>query len=323
MESTYTVAFSLAERVLAKLAELRLSKQELAIHVGLSRTAVSQYLSGKYRSDPANVESALEGFLTEQGEAAITLQVTKTEDTLTKQKAVPKKQEYFESRDFIGVIGVCNACQENQGLGIITGKSGYGKTHSLKHYAKLPRVVHIECNETMNCKDIVRKIERAIGLPKSFGSIDERLEHVVNFFNSNRGYLLIVDEADKLISKYTQKKIEILRYIADGSTVGIVIAGEPALESAIKSYDNRFANRMDFYYKLQGLNKTEISQYFKGYEVDEAAMEEFYIRACNTQTGCFRLLDRTLNNVMRILKNSDKNCITLKVIQEASNMMML
>lgn len=51
----------------------------------------------------------------------------------------------------------------------------------------------------------------------------------------------VIDEADKLINKYTQKKMEILRGIFDQSDVGIVIAGEPRLETELKSSLTRFA----------------------------------------------------------------------------------
>lgn len=65
-------------------------------------------------------------------------------------------------------------------------------------------------------------------------------------------------EKCKLINKYTQKKMEILRGIFDQSNVGIVIAGEPRLETELKGNLARFANRMDFYYKLKGLSKNEV-----------------------------------------------------------------
>lgn len=323
MDTTYTTETSLADRVNLKLAEMRMSKQELAILLNENRTTMSNYLNFKNeriaKAKIEELEQKLEEFLRKEGDAA---GVTGATIVKCSNKKI-QKTEIFESRDFRSIIGVCTSCQENHALGIVVGKSGYGKTHALKYFARLPRVVHIECNETMNCKDIVRKIERSIGLPKTYGSIDERLEHITSFFNTNQGYLLIVDEADKLISKYTQKKIEMLRYIADGASVGIVIAGEPMLESAIKAYDNRFANRMDFYYKLRGLSKEELQKYFEPYNVENAAMDEFYIRACKDTTGCFRRLDRTLNNVIRILKENDKNVITLGTIREASNMMML
>lgn len=317
-ENTYTVEETLRELVKDRLRELKMSKAELALKINYSRTMVSQYLNGKYEATSEFIEK-LENWLEETNSGTENAEIK-----LNKQDIKPiKKIEYFESRDFINTIGICNACQENVGLGIVVGRSGYGKTHALKKYAKLPRVAYIECNETMNCKDIVRKIEREIGLPKSYGSIDERLEYITEFFNINEGYLLIVDEADKLITKYTQKKIEILRYIADGADVGIVIAGEPQLESAIKAYDNRFANRMDFYYKLKGLTKTEVTEYFEGYEIDEKALNELMVRACNNQNGCFRLLDRTLNNIIRIMRDMQDTKITMKIINQASEMMML
>lgn len=88
-------------------------------------------------------------------------------------------------------------------------------------------------------------------MPRSTGgTIWSRVNRIREFFNVNQGYLLIIDEADKLINKYTQKKMEILRGIFDQSDVGIVIAGEPRLETELKSSLTRFANRMDFYYKL-------------------------------------------------------------------------
>lgn len=235
-----------------------------------------------------------------------------------------KKVEFFESRDFVQTIGVCQACQEYMGLGIIVGKSGQGKTHALKKYAELPRVAYIECDDTMACRDLVEAIENGIGLPKGYGgTIWSRVNRIREFFNTNEGFLLIIDEADKLINKYTQKKMEILRGIFDQSDVGIVIAGEPRLETELKGNLARFANRMDFYYKLKGLSKNEVVDYLEGYEVDEAVMGEMISRATNTQSGCFRLLDRTLNNVLRILKQKGETRITMKIVSEASNMMML
>lgn len=322
LEKTYTQEVTLRDRVLEILKELKMTKAELALKIQYSRSAVSQYLGNKYNSDPAEIESRLAEFVkayeAENGEQTVTV--------YTKGGFVPAvrpKIQYFESRDFVQTIGICKACQENMALGIVVAKSGYGKTHTLKKYAKMPRVVYIEGNETMNCKDIVRRLESRIGMPKGHGSIDERMEKIIDFFNFNEGYLIIVDEADKLINKYTQKKIELLRNITDSADVGLVIAGEPILETLMKNFDVRFTNRMDFYYKLRGLTEQEVRDYLEGYDMDESAMAEFISRAQNTQTGCFRLLDRTLNNVIRILKDSGKSKVTMKVLSQASDMMML
>lgn len=321
LENTYTKEITLRERIKEVLSELKMTKAELAMRIQYSRSAVSQYLSNKYNSDPTEIEARLERFLQEYEADKGSADAAYTKSSYV--PAVIPKIEYFESRDFVQTIGICKACQENMGLGIVVAKTGYGKTHALRKYAKMPRVVYVEGNETMNCKDIIRRIESRIGMTRSHGSIDERMEKIIDFFNYNAGYLIIMDEADKLINKYTQKKIELLRNITDAADVGLVIAGEPMLETLMKSYDARFTNRMDFYYKLHGLSRQEVEDYLEGYEVDSAAMEEFISRATNTQTGCFRLLDRTLNNVIRILKDSGQTKITMKVMKQASNMMLL
>lgn len=84
-----------------------------------------------------------------------------------------------------------------------------------------------------------------------------------------------------------------------------------------------FANRMEFGYNLCGLTEQEVKEYFEGFEIDDAALSELVIRACNKQTGCFRLLDRTFNNILRIMKEQQGNVITMKVVKEASRMMIL
>lgn len=320
---TYTKEMTLRERVMEILGEMKMTKAELALQLQYSRSAVSQYLNGKYSSDPTEIEARLREFVqayeqqTGQAEAPAGADI----------KAAPvlrPKIQYFESRDFVQTIGVCQACQEETALGIVVAESGYGKTHALKKYAKMPRVAYIECDDTMASRDLVEAIENKIGMPKgSGGTIWSRVNRIREFFNANEGYLLIIDEADKLMNKYTQKKMEIIRGIYDQSSVGVVIAGEPRLEADIKGSLNRFAKRMDFYYKMKGLSEQEVRDYLEGYEIDEAAMAEMVSRANNRQSGCFRLLDRTLSNVLRILKQKGSTRITMKVVSEASSMMML
>ncbi|PYG86711.1 hypothetical protein LY28_02737 [Ruminiclostridium sufflavum DSM 19573] len=292
---------------------------ELASAINYSRSTVSRYLSGKYDSDATELEAKLTAFLKEVTGEELAAATAEKSNVVN----FTKRKSFFESHDAQNIIGVCSSCQEYIGLGIVVGKSGYGKTHALKYYAKMPRVAYIECDDTMSSRDLVEAIERALGIPTTYGTIWKRVNGIREFLNVNRGYLLIIDEADKLISKYTQKKMEILRAIFDQCDVGMVIAGEPKLEAQIKSYLVRFANRVDFCARLRGLSGKEVESFLEGYEIDEDALAELKARACNNQTGCFRLLDRTLNNVFRILKEHGSNTVTLDTISKASSMMML
>lgn len=315
MEGTTT---RLAELVNQWIKDNNSSIAAVSKGVGYSRPAISRYLAGKYDSDPKELEQRLTAFLEQVTGKTVELEggaepVVRTGTTPT----------FFESKDARAVLGVCQSCQEFIGLGIVVARSGYGKTYSLRQYAKLPRVAYIECDDTMSSRDLVEAIERSLGLPTGYGTIWKRVNGIRDFFNTNKGYLLVVDEADKLVSRNTQKKMEILRAIYDQSDVGLVIAGEPKLEMQIKTYLGRMANRVDFYASLRGLTPGEVEGYLADFQMNGDALAELQHRACNMQTGCFRLLSRTLANVKRILAERGETVVTVKIIEQASAMMML
>lgn len=309
---------SVRQQVLAYLDRTHMSKTKLAEISGYSRPAISAYLNDKYDSDTTEIERRLLDCIgraetAENGEAPAVA------------PAMLSSRGFYTSADAAAIIGVCARCQSDNALGIIVGRTGYGKTYTLKQYARQSdRCAYIECDDTMSSRDLVDAIERALGIPSGTGgTIWRHVNGIRDYFGANPGYLLIVDEADKLVSKYTSKKMEILRAIYDQTDVGLVIAGEPKLEMQIKSYLTRFANRVDFYASLHGLQASEVADYLKSYDIDEAALAELKTRACNMQNGCFRLLDRTLRNVDRILRERGSRAVTAEVIREASGLMML
>lgn len=317
MNATATKLCGLSETVLNNVSHYieknKLTKEQLSIEVGISRPVLSKAMNGKYDGNIANVEATMIEFLKEKGEYSDILPV--------QTKNLSERPTFYKTNDAASIIGVCKACQEQNGLGIIVGKSGYGKTYTLKQYSKLQKVCYIECDDTMSTKDLVEAIQNEIGIPSSYGSVWKRVSGIKDFFNINKGYVVIIDEADKLINKYTQKKLELLRAIFDQCEVGLIIAGEPRLETLVKGYLNRFANRIDFYTNLKGLSKNEVKDYLSYYSITDEAVSELATRAGGSNVGCFRLLDRTLKNIFRIIDQEDE--ITNEVIKKASNMMML
>lgn len=304
---TYTNALSTAEQVknlIDKSKDLTIDK--VSKQIGVSRTKLSQYLNGTYPSDTTDLEKALGEFLEEQKSL---------------EEASKVDRAFFESKDARQIIAICQSCHQTQGLGVLIGNSGYGKTHTLRRYAELPKVAYVEADDSMGVRDLVDAIESAVGLPSMYGSIYKRTNRIKDFFNVNTGYLLIVDEADKLISKYTVKKMEVLRTIFDQSSAAVLVAGEPVLESMLRGYDARFANRIDFFVALKGLSREEVIEYLSDLDIDKRATEELVVRATNPQSGCFRLFNRTLRNVFRLVKEDER--ITYKQISEASAMMLL
>lgn len=181
----------------------------IAKEIGYSRVTLSRYLAGKYDSNPSGIETRLEAYLASQGINDLKLPSSDIE------RKCGHSPRFYESRDAKAILGVCQSCQEYREMGIVVGRSGYGKTYTLKEYAKLSRVAYIECDVTMSPRDLLKELERALGIPPRSGTNHDRANSIVDFLMVNPGYLLIVDEADKLMSKYTCSKMDILRSVFD------------------------------------------------------------------------------------------------------------
>ncbi|MDL2288292.1 ATP-binding protein [Oscillospiraceae bacterium OttesenSCG-928-F05] len=306
----------LAQRCTVMLKLKEISKTEFAHRIGYSATSVKLYLSGRYSANPTHIEDKILSVFGDQ---------LPDEQAAMEQTQLPDESEgaLFESRDAVNIFGLCHSCQEFSGLGVVVGRSGYGKTYTLRHYASTPRVVYIECDEMMAPRDLLTALERSVGLQRNYGTNWTRANVLREYFSNYHGHLIIIDEADKLISRHTQKKIEVLRGIFDQSKVGLVLAGEQALQVQLDTYLPRLANRVDFFYKLSGLQVEEISEFLSGYAIDDTAMKELTRRARDKRIGCFRLLQRTLQNIMRILDEEGSDHITINTVNKASALMML
>lgn len=66
---TYNTESTLAEQMTERLKALKMTKAEAALKMNYSRPALSQYLSGKYASDPTEIEKEIRAFLEQTGEA--------------------------------------------------------------------------------------------------------------------------------------------------------------------------------------------------------------------------------------------------------------
>ncbi len=298
--------------------------QQISQEVSYSRSTISKFISGMYKGDEKEVERKLR-----QWYARYTgTEVEESGEAPAEQRGGGGPQ-FYASRDAKAVLGVCQSCQEYREMGIVTGRSGYGKTYALRRYAKSAKVVYIECDTTMSTRDLLKEIGEGLGLPSRSGTNHDRKTAIIDFLKANPGWLLILDEADKLMSRYTYSKMDLLRTFHDKtaedgySSCGIVVAGEPGLETQIKTYLDRFANRIIFRAKLEGLSEAEVEDYLSDRQVEPGALAELKARALNKRTGCFRLLDRTLRNVRRVLESSGETSVSVKVLEQASAMMML
>ena len=126
--NAYVQEISLVERVKAAMKKGGVNITQLGDQIGFSRSAVSRFVNGDYRSD--ELEAKLEEWLRAQE----TEETAKASQAELCRKTLPEKERYYQSKDYLSVMGLCQGCQEDVGLGIVVGKSGFGKTHALKKY---------------------------------------------------------------------------------------------------------------------------------------------------------------------------------------------
>ncbi|MGN0710158.1 MAG: AAA family ATPase [Anaerovoracaceae bacterium] len=288
---------------------------DLAELFGVSRPVLSKVLSG--------VQPGRDELLKKMEEYAESVE-EQHPDLYKEDKHLIFDKAFIQTKDANNVIGVCAAARDTSGLGVIVGKSGFGKTHALRYFAHMPRVAYVECDAVMTARDLLTCIEEELGITKNVSpNIWPRLRNLQRFFSVNLGWLLIIDEADKLITSNSDKKLEVMRSLFDQSTLGVVIAGEPKLKSTIENYSDRFANRVDYFYKMEGIKEEEIRNELNDMDIDDKAMELIVARATNKKNGCFRLFDRTMDNVERLMRLKGETRITVELINEASSLMML
>ena len=295
----------LASRTTTYILKNNLSKKDLGEKIGIHRTTITNYLNGQTASIPPRKILQIE--------SALRVLVDNANPTLW-------ERDYFHrTSDSDRIIAVCQSSQDYAALGVIAGRSGFGKTFTLKQFAKNRHVLYMECEVSMTSRDLTAALEECVGLPPGTGTVCRRMKNIKEFFNANNGYLLIIDEFDKLITRFSTNKVEMIRSLFDQSQVGIVIAGELQIENMIKQFHGQFANRVSYIHRMNGLKGKEIEAYLNGLIIRKPALDEMKSRGMNDKDGCFRLLGRTLESSLRI---ADGGEITLDVIESANSMTM-
>lgn len=97
-QNTYTMEKTLRERVIEILKELKMNKAELALRMNFSRSAVSQYLNGKYNSNPEALEEKLTEFVKEYEEhvKSETEEVSRVLFHLMEKEQIPRPVEVLQ-----------------------------------------------------------------------------------------------------------------------------------------------------------------------------------------------------------------------------------
>lgn len=201
---------AIRQAVTALQEEQRITNAALAKQVGISGTAVSLWLSGKYETKGDGLTVKMSKWV-ESARARI-----RTKNSL------PEAPAYIETPTARKVMNVLSYAQMAGDIAVIYGSPGLGKTKAIERYSLLnPSVWHATMSPaTKGVFPCMEEIAEAAGMrsiPTRLGRIQRSL---IERFSGSCG-LLIIDEAQHL----SVEALEGIRSLHDISGVGVALVG--------------------------------------------------------------------------------------------------
>lgn len=206
--------------------------------VGISLSALSQYLNGKYPGDVAAIDEKVVRFFGKEVAQDLT------------SRSGPAKN-FAMTRQAKIALGVLRECHIDADMGLITGAPGVGKTEAIKRYcAENKGAIYFYTRITVNIRVLLITLCKTLRIGYS-GVNDYLARSIVNVLKGS-GRIIIVDEAQHL----TDKCLEILRQIHDETETGLVYAGSKELYQKISRLE-QIASRIGTYQDLPALEQDD------------------------------------------------------------------
>jgi type II secretory pathway predicted ATPase ExeA len=244
------------------------------------------------------------------------------------------EKDAFLSNDHIQTSDRLAYLKNIRGVGLFTASPGFGKTFSLRCFAKaldrnLHDVAYIALS-TVSVTEFYRQLCLALGIeaphgkPAMFKAIQDRLFHL--FKEKKKPFLLILDEAHELSSTILKDLKMIMNHDFDSvNCFTLILAGEPYLNRTLeKPIHEALRQRIVIHYNFSGLSDAETEQFvqhkFRLAGAAESILGEGTLPAIiGYARGCPRLLDNLLNEALLLGAQLEKPSLDTETIMAAVN----
>lgn len=125
------------------------------------------------------------------------------------------------------------------GFGVFFGPSGFGKTYASIFAQNKTNALRVEVGDYWTRKTLLKNILAEAG-QVGRGTIADMAEAVIRVLGDEPGRPLIIDEADRLVSR---GMVELVRDLQDKSTAPIILIGEEHLPAKLQP-NERMHNRV-------------------------------------------------------------------------------
>ncbi len=180
------------------------------------------------------------------------------------KKRQKRKVRVQKTENYLLIQNVCTQCYENEAMGLVSGKSGIGKSTALRAFAsKNSGVVYYEVeDDTPSRKNLLEDILYTVGGVMVTKSIADLKRQIVKELKNSKIDLLIIDQANYL--KVSQ--FNMLNAIREKSGVSLVLVGTEKLPSILANANRsleleQFYTRIDFAQAAKPISFESVSSF--------------------------------------------------------------
>jgi DNA transposition AAA+ family ATPase len=221
------------------------TQTSLAKAIAFSGSAVSDVIAGKYKGNPAPIETRILQYIRNYG-----------------VKEAPSNDIWIEtSQTKAAREAVVSAIEEGK-MAALYGDSGAGKTSFIKRFlGDRPNAVYLEIVRGQGTRDVLREICAGLKIMPKRSNYQTLCEICLNIGDR----VIVIDQAEFLRGD----TMEMLRAISDRVKATIVLIGIHQLINVLGAHDH-LRNRIKFKWVFQLLKDTELKSLCEQYGINPA-----------------------------------------------------
>jgi hypothetical protein len=262
--------------------------------------------------------------------------------------------DFIVTKEHRRFVEFCDACRRYRYIGLCYGPPGIGKTVSARTYARQDLIEHLLANYHMldlpvqpavlqgatmfytpPVSNSPSRLEKAITTGRKQlndlhywmqGAMEKKVIHDLSAETPEATELIIIDEADRLKAI----GLEQMRDIYDRSQIGLVLIGMPGIEKRLSRYPQLYS-RVGFVHHFKPLSSEEVQfvlrhkwqQLGLSLDLGDFTDNESVAAIIRITNGNFRLLQRLLGQVERVLQINELHLVTKEVVEAARELLII